>query len=888
MSWFGSYVLRRRQFLDLSAEIREHLEQKVDELMASGMSRNDATAAARREFGNLTLVEEDSREVWRWPSLENFLADVRYGLRLLRKTPAFTFIAVTILAAGIGSNTAVFSLIDALLLRNLAVPRPQELVQISFGPPPEPGPLSGPMFDRLRERQGAFGDLLAWTNAPMVLAENGVARPIQAAYASGSAFPTLEIRPRLGRLLDWRDDELSTGANGCAAVISEAFWVEHYQSDTHVLGKIILVNGAPDTIVGVMPRSFNGVTVDYAPQVVLPLAFDVSLHGTSSGRFRADWKWLFVMGRLKPGISLAQAKANVATIAHDVLQESLPAHYRSVEDLGDARLSVAPGRTGHSPLGAVYGRSLWTLQALVGLLFLMCCANLAGLQLSRGANRQREMAVRSALGAGRWRLVRQLIAEGATLAIAGGAAGMFLSQWMSSLLVRYVEQSDFPVFLDLRPNAAIFVCAAALAGITVILTAAVPALKLMSVDTEGVLRSGTQRSVGRAMNGLGARLLPFQVALSVLLVSTALLFAVSAGKLLRIDPGFRVRGVTLFGVDFDRRPEKGEARLHLYRRMLETLRHAPGVESASVLTIRPLGETGMEQTAAPVEGKLPENRQLFQNIVGPDYFATAGTRVLAGREFSDADRGTQTPVCIVNQFAANLLFPNQNALGKHIRSATPIEARPTCEVVGIVSDAKYNSVREAAPPTVYYSYGQASADIEPGFITRSRDTSAAVSAFREALRIAAPDTPLLPAVTMQRQLEDAVGQERLLAALSLFFGALALGLTALGLYGLESQRVAQRTAEMGLRVALGAQRRDLFWLILREAALFFVVGVPIGLAITAMTTRAVGLLLYGISPLDPRIHFAATLAMLAVGFLAAYLPARRAMQVDPMVALRYE
>jgi len=888
MNWIKQYVLRRRHCRDLSEEIREHLAQKAEELVAAGMSTKGAVAAARREFGNVTLMEEDSHEVWRWSSWENFVADVRYSLRLLRKTPAFTLIAITILAIGIGSNTAVFSLIDALLLRSLAVPRSHELVQISFGPPQESGPLSGPMFDRLRERQGAFRDLFAWTNAPMVFAENGVAKPIQAAYASGSAFPTLEIRPRLGRLLDWNDDELRAGSNGWAAVISETFWIEHFQGDANVLGKTILVSGAPATIVGVMPRSFTGITVDYSPEVVLPFAFDVGLHGKSSGRFQSDWKWLFVMGRLKPGVTLDQAKANVATIACDVLKESLPTDYRSVDDLGEARLFVSPGRTGNSPLGKIYGRSLWTLQALVGLLLLMCCANLAGLQLSRGANRQREMAVRSALGAGRWRLVRQLTAESATLAIAGCTAGLFLSHWMSSLLVRYIEQSDFPVFLDLRPNAAIFACAVALAGIAMILTGALPALNLTRADAEAMLKSGTQRSVGGATNKLAARLLPFEVALSVLLVSLALLFAVSAGKLLRIDPGFRVKGVTLFGVDFDRRPEKGEARLELYRSMLDALRHSPGVESASVVTIRPLGEGGMEQTAAPVEGNQPEKRRVFQNIVGPDYFATAGTRVLAGREFSAIDRGLQAPVCIVNQSAANSLFPGQNVLGKHIWSAAPIEARTTCEVVGIVTNAKYNSVREPAPPTVYYSFEQASSDIAPGFITRSRDVPAAFNAFRDALHRVAPDTPLLPAVTMQRQLEDAVGQERLLAALSLFFGGLALTLTALGLYGLESQRVTQRTAEIGVRMALGAQRRDLFWFILREAALFFVLGIPIGLAITALATRFVGRLLYELSPLDPRIYAAALVAMLAVGFLAAYLPARRAMQVDPMVALRHE
>ena len=378
------------------------------------------------------------------------------------------------------------------------------------------------------------------------------------------------------------------------------------------------------------------------------------------------------------------------------------------------------------------------------------------------------------------------------------------------------------------------------------------------------------------------------MALSLLLVSVALLFALSTGKLLRMDPGFRVKGVTFFQVDFERRSEKGEARVELYRKMLDALRSAPGVEAASVLAVRPLGEGGIDESAAPVEGNGPEDKHLFENVVGPDYFATAGTRVLAGREFSDFDRFGTNPVCIVNQAAASSFFPFQVALGKHIRPTEPRATHPICEIVGVVTDAKYLSLRQPAPPTIYYSFQQLPEFEWLGFITRSRDTSTSVAAFNDALHRFAPDTPLMPAVTMRRQLEDSVGRERLLAVMSLFLGGLALLLTSIGLYGLETQRVTQRTAEIGLRMALGAQRRDVLWSILREAGMFFVVGVPIGLALTAITSRFIGSLLYEIAPLDPRIHGGTVLAMLAVGFLAAYLPARRATRVDPMVALRYE
>jgi predicted permease len=401
-------------------------------------------------------------------------------------------------------------------------------------------------------------------------------------------------------------------------------------------------------------------------------------------------------------------------------------------------------------------------------------------------------------------------------------------------------------------------------------------------------RISQARTVARKRHPFAASLLPVQVALSLLLASLALLFATSTGKLLRMEPGFRVKGITLFGVDFARRPEKGEARLDLYRRMLEALRQAPGVEAASFIAARPLGDGGMDESAAPVEGNGPETKHLFENVVGPEYFATAGTKVLAGREFSQFDRLGRTPVCILNQVAASIFFPRQNAVGKHVRSTEGDAKGDGCEVIAVVADAKYLSLREPAPPTIYYRYEQLPKFNWAGFITRSHDTTAAVAAFKSALRRLAPDTPLLPHITMQRQLEDSIGKERLTAALSLFFGGLALLLTSLGLYGLESQRVAQRTAEIGLRMALGAQGKDVHWFVLREAAVVFAIGVPIGLALTFAASRFIAALLYEISPLDPRIHFVAVMTLLGAGLLASSIPARRAMNVDPMVALRYD
>ena len=344
----------------------------------------------------------------------------------------------------------------------------------------------------------------------------------------------------------------------------------------------------------------------------------------------------------------------------------------------------------------------------------------------------------------------------------------------------------------------------------------------------------------------------------------------------------------MFGANFEQRPEKGDARRQLYRRMLELLRRSPGIESASVLAVRPLNEGGIDQDSVAVEGLQRRDERLFKNVVGAGYFATAGTKVVAGREFVESDRSNTEHVCVLNDAAGNYFFGGLDAVGNHIRSTERGEQQPVCRVVGVVANANYNSVRQAVPPTIYYSFEQSPADFDLSFITRSENTASAVAAYQEALRTVAPDTPLLPAVTMERQLEDSVGQERLLASLSVFFGAIALVLTCMGLYGLETQRVTARTPEIGLRMALGAQRGDMLWSVMREAATFLAVGVPAGIALSIGAARFVEGLLFEVSARSSGIYATAAAAVVIAAIGAALLPAKRATGVDPMVALRYE
>jgi predicted permease len=881
---------RQREFAELSEEMRGHLDERVEELVTNGMERREAKYQARREFGNFSLVEHDGRRVWKLRLVDDLLADLRFGFRMLRRSPAFTIIAVSILAVGIGSNAAVFSLINALLLRKLDVVAPEQLVAISFGQAGATDPLSGPMFDRLRERQSAFVDLFAWNNQPMVLNDGGSVVPIQGAYASGSAFPILGVRPRLGRMLDWQEDEMRGNSHGLAAVISEAFWQQHFGASENVLGRTVLVNGTQVTIVGVIPRSFNGMTVDYAPQMVLPFAAEVAIYGRSSSRFDAGSRWLFTTGRLKPGVSLRQAEANVATISEDVLRESLPEHFQESDSLRDGRFHLSPEQTGNSPLGELYGRSLWTLQGLVGLLLVICCANFATLQISRSIQRRQEFAVRNALGAKRSRLVRQLAVESGSVAAVGAACGLLLSTSVSALLVRYVEQSDFPLFLDLHPDAPVLALTTVLTTVVVVLAGVLPSIGLARSNSELALSGGMKQRFGqgRSTTRWQSRLLPVQIALSIVLVAVALLFAASARNLLHADLGFRIQGITMFGANFEQRPEKGGARRELYRRILDLLRRSPGIESASVLAMRPLNEGGIDQNSVAVEVGEKQDKRLFKNIVGGGYFATAGTKVLAGREFLESDRSNTAHVCVLNDAAANYFFGGPKAVGNHIRSLEIGDKQPVCEVVGVVANANYNSVRQMVPPTIYYSFEQSPPDFDLSFITRSENTASAAVAYREALRTIAPDTPLLPAITMERQLEDSVGQERLLASVSVFFGVIALVLTCMGLYGLEMQRVTARTPEIGLRMALGARRRDMLWSVMREAGMFLTVGVPVGLALSIGSARFVERLLFEVSVKSSGIYFVAAGAVMAAALGAALLPAKRATGVEPMVALRHE
>ncbi len=638
-----------------------------------------------------------------------------------------------------------------------------------------------------------------------------------------------------------------------------------------------------------MPRSFNGMTVDYAPQIVLPFSFDVALHGKDSARFDPGSRWLFTTGRLKDGVSLEQAKANIATVAEDALREALPRDNRDNDAFRDARLTLAPQATGNSPLGEIYGRSLWTLQGLVAVLLVICCANLASLQIARSLHRRQEFAVRSALGAGRSRLVRQLAVESSLVATLGAGGGLLLSQWMTSILVRFVEQSDFSVFLDLRPDAKVLAWTVAVTSLVVLLAGVLPALGLTRAGDGMSLRAGPkQLSGGNDASRWSRRMLPLQLALSLLLAAVAILFATSARNLLHADPGFRVQGVTLFGVNFEQRPEKGEALRAMYRRMLDALRRAPGVEGASVLAARPLSEGGTDFAAAPVEGNGEANSHLFENVVADGYFATAGTRILEGREFRESDRAESQHVCVVNATAARNFFGESDAVGKHIRSLDRGQKHSACEIVGIVEDAKYNSTRQQAPPTIYYNFEQMPAESGLSLITRSSTTATAVAAFQDALRMNAPDTPLLPPVTMERQLEDSIGQERLLASVSLFFGGVALAVTCIGLYGIQMQRVTQRIPEIGLRMALGAQPADMLWSMAREIGSLLAVGVPIGLALSVFSARFVESFLYEVSAMNPEIYFGATMATVLVTIVAACLPVRRAMRIEPIVALRYE
>jgi putative ABC transport system permease protein len=833
----------------------------------------------------------------RWE--DEMIQDLRFGVRMLLKHKSFTTMAILSLTLGIGANTAIFQLLDAVRLRMLPVNAPHELAEIRLsdmrgaaGGISRSPSVNNPIWEQIRERQQAFSGVFAWGTNSANLATGGEVRPVRILHISGDFFNTLGLRAALGRLFTTLDDR--RGCSPPGLVISHGFWQREYGGDANIIGRKLSLADHPFEIIGVTPAQFFGMEVGRSFDVALPIcaAAIVNDHNMFDSGF--VW-WLTVTGRLKPGWSLEQATAQMQTISPGLMEAALPANYPlgRVKAYLESKLIAVPAGSGVSQLRETYEQPLWLLLALGGIVLLIACANLSNLLLARASVRERELAVRQALGASRWRLVRQLLVESLLLAAAGAAFGTGLALVLSRFLVAFLSTNADPVFLDLALDWRVLGFTTGLAVLTCFLFGLAPAVHATRMEPGTLMKAGGRGITdGRASFSLGfswrRALTILQVALSLVLVAGALLFSRSLSKLLTVPMGFRPDGVLIAAVDFRKLALPPDRQYVFKDRLLDQMRAIPGVESASVTFDIPL--SGWGSARIRMDGAYAQQRQATSlSRVGPDYFKTLQIPLLAGREFDVRDKAGAPMVTIVNEAFAREFSNGQSPVGRSFwTEASPGMPDTRYEIIGMVRDTKYGNLREEFRPIAYTAADQPNSIPGGHFLIRSPLPKAGIVA--EVKRII---NEIHPAITVSFQefkpmIEATILRERLMATLSGFFGLLALFLACIGLYGVLSYGVASRTNEIGIRMALGAQARNVRWLILHEALLLLSAGVAVGLPLIVAVTRLAATLLFGLTPTDPVSLGLASLSLFAVGLLASYSPACRATKVDPLVALRHE
>lgn len=894
-------MTRRQRYAELSAAIEEHLDEKIAELVDGGMSQEEAAYAARRQFGNVTRIEERSREVWQWRRVECLSADARFALRQLRKSPGFTATAVLTLALGIGATAGIFSLMRALLFDPLPVPNPGSLVRVSLalnnpgGAVPDM-PLNSYLIDSLRRHASDLAGIFGWCRYDFVLHDDAGLHIYDGAMVSGSAFQVLGLRAAAGRLLTLEDDRPGGGPDGWAAVISYRLWQEHFGGAASVIGKQLTLSDHRVTVVGVAPRGFEGMLVATQPDFYLPLEYEPVLAGQGSELRQRGNLWLFTWARLRPGVTYGAAAAQVQRLFRAAIEETLPPAMQHVPVVEHAGFAVEPGETGWSPLRSTYARPLLVLQILTGVVLLVGCVNLAGLCLARASAREHEFAIRTALGAPRARLIQQVLVESLLLASGGGVLAVAFAWATGRWLLRFLDNPEAASALAVRPDANLLAVTAGGALVCALLFGLLPAWLASRFPLDPSLRnSGRNQSFGTRRNRIVGRIfLPAQLALTLGLVSVAAMLGATVVHLRSGALGFRPGNILLANTDFERLPQKGEALVELYRRMIGRMAGMPGVESVSVAQNTPL--SGAQHAGAFSSDDSPEpadNPFRYEtNVIGAHYFATVGTRMLAGRDFSgrDEDGGT----CIVNEAAMQMLFPTRPALGRTIRwslsnMSTGRHITEACRVIAEVADTRYVNLRSAPPPVVYLPVTAASDGLASlTFVIHARTMAEASTAYRTALHEYAAASPDTSPSSLAEQLDNSMAREALLSALSGFFAVLALLLSGIGIYGLTASWVARRTSEIGVRMALGSSRGSIASLVLRQIAGMLAMGAAAGVGLSLVGGRAIRTFLYEVSPGSPGMMAAAVLVLAVAALGAAWLPARRAMRIDPMQALRAE
>lgn len=901
MSWLGRLFTGKRMEIELDKELRFHFEAQVADKMRAGISESEARRLTHLEFGGLEQIKEDCRESRGTMWLESILQDLRFGLRQLRKSPGFAIIAISSLALGIGANTTIFTVTSQVLLDKLAVYKPQNLRLFAWTGEKNRVPIriwghwneathactsfSYPVYQRLRQLNTSFADVFAFKVIPQVtVSVANRPEPVTAELVSGNYYSALGVNPALGRAIQNSDD----GAPGSAAVavISDGFWSRHFGRSGDVIGKTIQVNLEPVTIIGVNPRGFTGASsVEGSPDVFLPFSMEpvVAPDGAESLLTNPDQWWVLVMGRIRPSVSDQSARAAMDLVLNNAVRSTMTVE----KDQSVPHFTMQDGSRGEDQDGELYSKPIYVLMALAGVVLLLACANLANLLLARAGSRRRELSIRLALGAKQQRILLQMLVESVLLSATGGAAGLLLAYCGRNAIPHLMSSAWQPTFNHLPFDWKVFGFTAALSLSTGLLFGFMPARQAIHTPVNSGLKETAHSATRRSGNLSGKFLVAVQMALSMLLLVGAGLFIRTLTNLNGSHLGFQPGHLFLFEIQVPATRYPAPKDLELYRRIEDRLASVPGIRSVT-LSKNPLIAGNVSNDDFVPDGLPPKPNSpayVDDNVVGRSFFATMGIPILAGRSFNNTDTQTSPLVAVINQRLAKQYFLNIDPVGR-----TFVSNKRRFQIVGVSGDTRYADLRNVPPATFYTLFRQQS-KTEPSMtfeVSSPLEESALMPVLRSAVASVDKDLPLLDARTQDAQIRDRTRQERIFASLTSGFGLLALILACIGIYGIMVYSVSRRTNEIGVRMALGAEREQVLRMVLGESAWIAVIGVAAGTIIALALARLIASMLYGLKAYDPLTFTASAALLLLVGLAASWIPARRAASLDPARALRHE
>jgi predicted permease len=906
MSWPGEVARRIRMFFqrdqfdaNLEEEMRLHVELRQQQQIEAGVAPDAARSVARRMFGNEAAIKEKSHMSWGWNWLETLLQDTVYGIRSMLRSPALVVVALLSLALGIGANTAIFSLLDAVMLRSLPVKQPSQLVLLGTGDWngisdgfPITELYSYPFYRQMQKNNAVFSDVAAIfsmeNNVHGFVQGRDESEPMNVQLVSGTYFPTLGVNAVMGSVLSDEDD--NSQGDHPVAVVSYAWWKRGLAQDPSVLSKKLKIGETTYDIVGVAPPEFFGTKVGVAPDIWIPLSMMEQVPPNWQGYTDDFAEALYIVGRLKPGVTLDQTTTNVNLVYQQILRgfPDSKLSQKNLDALNKAHVPLTSMTTGLSSLRRQFSEPLQILMAVVALVLLIACANIANLLLARSTARARELAVRQALGARRTRLIRQLLTESLILAITGGALGILFASVGSRILLRMVSGGLTTVPLDMSINPRLLAFTLAVTIATALLFGTLPAFRATRLELTHALKDGSGARGTGTKNPLAKALVISQISLSLVLLVGAGLFLRSLVNLNNVDTGFNKENVLRLQVDASSIGYKAdEPRLKaLYQQIEERVSALPGVHAASFSSFTFHEGSWNNSIHVPGFEEHPEV-DVKHNVIGNGYFATMQIPLLAGRNFGPQDTTTSEKVAIISERMARTLFPPGNPIGHHYLIGDPANKNDR-EVIGIVKDVKFGDLQEDPETLDYIPYTQRTDYLSDFEVRYTGDFNAISSAVQRTVHDVSHTLPITRVTTLDEQVARSITDQRLVAQLSAFFGLLAVFLCCIGIYGLMAYMVARRTNEIGIRMALGAERSTVRWLVMREVLVLVAIGVGIGIPVAWVGNRLISNMLFGLRGMDPMSMAIAVGAMLAVAMMAGYLPARRASQIDPMVALRYE